>query len=164
MASTGEVAHIGENYLEAFFASWLSTEQKLSGKKLFISVPSDFRIKLLEPLRSLEAQGWDLYATEGTHDFLAQHGIGSISLYKVGEKYEPNVSTILAQRKVDLIINIPRVGAEKNSSGFKIRRLAIDHHIPLITNLQLAQIFLQCLAEIDIDQIPARSHTEMTKP
>jgi carbamoyl-phosphate synthase large subunit len=164
MASTGEVAHIGDNYLEAFFASWLSTEQNLSGKKLFISAPSEYRIKLLDSLRELETQGWDLYATEGTHDFLAHHGIGSVSLYKVGEKHEPNVSTILAARKVDLIINIPRGAGEKNSAGFKIRRLAIDHHIPLITNLKLAAIFLQCLAELDIDQIPVRSLREMTNP
>ncbi len=161
MASTGEVANIGENYLEAFFASWLSTEQKVSGKKLLISAPSDYRIKLLESLATLEAQGWDLYATEGTHDFLAKHGIGSVSLYKVGEKYEPNISTILSKRQVDLIINIPQGGNEKNTAGFKIRRLAIDHHIPLITNLQLAQIFLQCLAELDMDTIPARSLQEI---
>lgn len=162
MASTGEVAHIGENYLEAFFASWLSTEQKISGKKLLVSVSGDYRIKLLEPLRHLETQGWDLYATEGTHDYLAKHGVGSIALYKVGEKYEPNVATVLAERKVDLIINIPSSGIEKNSAGFKIRRLAIDHHIPLITNLQLAAIFLQCLAEVCIEEIPARSLQDMT--
>ncbi|HSX10489.1 MAG TPA: carbamoyl-phosphate synthase (glutamine-hydrolyzing) large subunit, partial [Chlamydiales bacterium] len=162
MASTGEVAYIGDNYLEAFFASWLSTEQKVSGKKLLISVSGDYRIKLLEPLRQLETQGWDLYATEGTHDYLAKHGVGSVALYKVGEKYEPNIATVLAQRKVDLIINIPRGGAEKNTAGFKIRRLAIDHHIPLITNLQLAAIFLQCLVEVDIDEIPARSLREIT--
>ncbi|PIS02191.1 MAG: carbamoyl phosphate synthase large subunit [Chlamydiae bacterium CG10_big_fil_rev_8_21_14_0_10_42_34] len=163
MASTGEVAHIGDNYLEAFFASWLSTEQKILGKKVLISAPADYRIKLLESLRELESQGWDLYATEGTHDFLSKHGVGSVSLYKVGEKYEPNIATMLANRNIDLIINIPRSGVEKNSAGFKIRRLAIDHHIPLITNLQLAQIFLQCLAELELENLPVRSLQEMTK-
>lgn len=162
MASTGEVAHLGENYYEAFFASWLSTEQHLKGKRLLVSAPAEYRIKLLDPLRQLEMQGWDLCATEGTHDFLAQHGIRSVSVYKVGEKYEPNIATLLAQRKVDLIINIPRGTAEKNTAGFKIRRLAIDHHIPLITNLQLAQVFLHCLAELDIESIPVRSVREMT--
>jgi carbamoyl-phosphate synthase large subunit len=162
MASTGEVAHIGDNYLEAFFASWLSTEQKVSGKKLFVSVGGDYRIKLLEPLRHLETRGWNLFATEGTHDFLSKHGVGSVSLYKVGEKYEPNVATVLAQRQVDLIINIPRNGGDKNSAGFKIRRLAIDHHIPLITNLQLAVTFLQCLAEVDINELPIHSMREIT--
>jgi carbamoyl-phosphate synthase large subunit len=162
MASTGEVAHIGDNYQEAFFASWLSTEQKISGKKLLVSVSGDYRIKLLELLRHLETKGWDLYATEGMHDYLSKHGVSSTALYKVGEEFEPNISTILAQRKVDLIINIPRAGSDKNSAGYKIRRLAIDHHIPLITNLQLAVVFLQCLAEIDREEIPVRSLREMT--
>lgn len=156
MASTGEVAHIGDNYLEALFASWISTEQSIRGKKLLVSIPSDNRIKFLESLILLDANGWDLYATEGTHDFLAKHGARSVAVYKVGEKFEPNISTLLAERKVDLIINIPRGGIEKNTGGFKIRRLAIDHHIPLITNLQLAQIFLQALTELDFDKLPIR--------
>jgi carbamoyl-phosphate synthase large subunit len=162
MASTGEVAHIGDNYLEALFASWVSTEQTIKGKKLLISVPSENRVKLLESLTILDANGWDLYATEGTHDYLSKHGVGSVAVYKVGEKFEPNIATLLAARKVDLIINIPRGGVEKNTAGFKIRRLAIDHHIPLITNLQLAQIFLQCLAELDIEKLPVRTLREMT--
>lgn len=162
MASTGEVANINENYLEAFFASWLSTEQSLSGKRLLVSVSGDYRFKLLEWLRRLDEQGWDLSATEGTHDFLTQHGVGSISVYKVGEKHEPNIATLLSQRKVDLIINIPRGLNEKNSAGYKIRRLAIDHHIPLITNLQLAQIFLQSLAELKFNELPIHSWKEMT--
>ncbi|MBU6446102.1 MAG: carbamoyl-phosphate synthase (glutamine-hydrolyzing) large subunit, partial [Verrucomicrobia bacterium] len=159
MASTGEVAHIGEHYLEALFASWASTEQTLSGKRLLISAPAESRIKLVESLALLEEQGWDFYATEGTHDFLSKKGIGSVCVYKVGEKYEPNIATLLAERKVDLIINIPR-GLEKNTAGYKIRRLAIDHHIPLITNLQLAQMFLHCLIELKLDQLPVHTLKE----
>lgn len=161
MASTGEVAHIGDSYLEALFASWISTEQIIKGKKLLVSAPSDYRIKLLEPLKNLELLGWDLYATEGTHDFLAKHGIDSVFVYKVGEKYEPNITTLLNGSQIDLIINIPRASAEKNTAGHKIRRLAIDHHIPLITNLQLAQIFLQCLSDLKIENLPVRSMKEM---
>jgi carbamoyl-phosphate synthase large subunit len=154
MASTGEVANISEHYLDAFFASWLSTEQSIRGKKLLVSVSEDFRMKLLPALQALEEQGWDLYATEGTHDFLAKRGIGSFAVHKVGEKYEPNIATLIAQQKVDLILNIPRSATQPNSEGYKIRRLAIDHHIPLITNLQLAIVFLQCLSELDIDHRP----------
>ncbi len=79
MASTGEVAHIGDSYYEAFFASWLSTEQKLKGKRLLISAKLEFRSKLLAPLIALENKGWDLYATEGTHAFLTNQGVGSVS-------------------------------------------------------------------------------------
>ncbi len=154
MASTGEVANVSEHYLESFFASWLSTEQAVRGKRLLVSVSADFRMKLLPALKALEEQGWDLSATEGTHDYLAKRGIGSVSVYKVGEKYEPNIATLIAQQKIDLILNIPSSGTQPNSEGFKIRRLAIDHHIPLITNAQLAVVFLQCLAELNTDQLP----------
>lgn len=160
MASTGEVAHIGDSYFEAFFASWMSTEQEVQGKRLLVSIPSGYRIKLLESLSILEMQGWDLFATEGTHDFLSKHGVGSACVYKVGEKYEPNIATLLEEKKVDFIVNIPRLSSDKNTAGFKIRRLAIDHHIPLITNLQLAQIFLHCLTELKIDKLPVKTLNE----
>lgn len=160
MASTGEVAHIGENYHSAFFASWLSTEQKVQGKRLFISAHEHYRTKLLAPLKELEGQGWDFFATEGTHAFLARNGIGSISIYKIHEPYTPNVSDLLKGQKVDLIINLPIVG-EKNHDEFLIRRLAIDHHIPLITNLQLADIFLQCLSKQQIKEFPVLSWQDL---
>ena len=61
---------------------------------------------------------------------------------------------------MDLIINIPRSAASIEAShitdGFKIRRLAIDHHIPLITNLQIAQLMLQCLAKLHGKDVPVR--------
>lgn len=155
MASTGEVAHIGNTYAEAFFASWLSTEQKIKGKRILISCAEDYRQKLVSPLLALDEAGWDLFATEGTHAFLAARGIGSISVHKVGENYEPNVSSLLSGQQVDLIINIPKP-QEKDRAGFQVRRLAIDHHIPLITNPQIAQIFLQCLAELDPRTLPIR--------
>jgi len=157
MASTGEVANISDTYLHAFFASWLSTEQSVGGKNILVSIGADHKIKLFPILKALEEKGWDLLATEGTHDFLAKRGIGSISVHKIGEKYEPNITTLVAQKKIDLIINIPRSGSNALTEGFKIRRLAIDHHIPLITNLQLAAIFLQCLAEIDSENLPLLS-------
>ena len=157
MASTGEVANISDRPLEAFFSSWLSTEQTIRGKRLLVSVCADYKIKLFPALKALEEKGWDLFATEGTHDFLAKRGVGSVSVYKVGEKYEPNVATLIGQQKVDLIISIPRALSETTTDGYLIRRLAIDHHIPLISNLQLATLFLQCLTELDIENLPLRA-------
>jgi carbamoyl-phosphate synthase large subunit len=161
MASTGEVAHICDSYYEAFFASWLSTEQKLKGTRLLVTASLEFRQKLLAPLMALENKGWDLYATEGTHAFLTSRGVGSVSVYKVGEKYEPNVATLLKDQKVDLIINLPQAQEKNEEDGYKIRRLAVDHHIPLITNPQIAQIFLQCLVEIDHSRLAVSSWAEL---
>jgi carbamoyl-phosphate synthase large subunit len=161
MASTGEVAVLSEHFQDAFFSSWLATEQCVQGKNLLISATTDHRLKLLPLLERLDELGWNLYATHGTHDFLAQRGIGSISVYKVGEGHEPNIATLIGKKEIDLIINIPKNSSPRLTEGFKIRRLAIDHLIPLITNVQLAAVFLQCLAELDPEKLKVLSWREL---
>ncbi|MBI3900514.1 MAG: ATP-grasp domain-containing protein, partial [Chlamydiia bacterium] len=151
MASTGEVACLGENFLDAFLSSWKATEQSVKGKHLLISVGGEQKGKLLNELRILEEAGWILYSTPGTHEFLIQNGIKSTCVFKASEESAPNIVDLITEKKVDLIINIPRaMGAASSrnfTDGYRIRRLAIDHHIPLITNLQIAQVFLQCLTK-----------------
>jgi len=135
-------------------------------KKLFLSIGGYNKLKLLQSIQMLDKQGWEFYATETTHDFLSRNGIGSSFLYKASEGIEPNVTTAIAERQVDLIINIPKTLSSSNTTtdGFKIRRLAIDHHIPLITNIHIAQLFLQCLAELDSTKVPMKSWNEYVRP
>ncbi|MEL7431746.1 MAG: carbamoyl-phosphate synthase (glutamine-hydrolyzing) large subunit [Chlamydiota bacterium] len=156
MASTGEVACIAPSYYQAFFSSWLATEQTIRGKRLLMSLSSIDKQTLIEDLIRLEEKGWELYATEGTHDRLCKSGVGSKFVHQVSEYLEPNAATLIEQQKVDLIINIPKQ-TETGDNGFLMRRLAIDHHIPLITNLQLAKIFIRCLIEVDPKEIPVCS-------
>jgi hypothetical protein len=125
---------------------------------VLVSIAGDKKIRFLEALKKLDDAGWDLYATEGTHTFLSQHGIASRCVYKAREKFEPNVATLISSRSVDLILNIPQdTKGESDKDGFTIRRLSIDHHIPLITNMQLALTFLQSLIEIDLKKLPVYS-------
>lgn len=164
MASTGEVACIGDHLLDAFYMSWLATEQSIKGKNLMVSIGGDKKIKFLPLLQKLDEQGWEIYATENTHDFLCRNGVASNFLYKASQQLEPNVVTHILKRGLDLIINIPRTQSShpQITDGFKIRRFAIDHHIPLITNFQNALLFLQCLLEINHEQIPIKSLKEYT--
>ena len=162
MASTGEVAALGDNYLEAFFSSWLATEQSIRGKRILISAPPAQRVKLTDSLQKLKEQEWIFLATKGTHEFLMKQGISSLAIHKMGEGFEPNIATLLSKKEIDLIINIPNTEKTKQTTeGFKIRRLAIDHMIPLITNLQLAVVFLQCLTELDTHNLPIKSWREL---
>ncbi len=148
MASTGEVVALGDDLLEAFYSSWQATEQRVRGKKLFLSITGEQKDKLLPYLKLLEDKGWEFYATEGTHDFLTQHGLASLFLHKISEKLEPNTASAITDQSIDLIINIPSKNSLGNQTdGYKIRRMAIDHNIPLITNLQIAQLFLTCLSQ-----------------
>lgn len=150
MASTGEVACIGDDLSDAFYRSWQATEQRVTRKKVFVSLSDNKKPRLLKYLASLDQQGWDIYTTAGTHDFLAKNGISSQCVFKASDQTQPNVADMIKEQQVDLIVNLPSSNASNTqiTDGFTIRRLAIDHHIPLITNLQIAQTALRCLAEL----------------
>jgi carbamoyl-phosphate synthase large subunit len=147
MASTGEVACIGEDMYEAYLRAWLSADQPLPEKKqLLVSISDNYKGRLLPLLKQLDEQGWTLYSTAGTHEFLSKNGIGSYFACKASEKQEPNIQTLISTRKIDLIINIPTTNKiNTQTDGYVIRRMAVDHHIPIITNVQIALIMLQCL-------------------
>lgn len=162
MASTGEVACLGENLYDAYWRAWLSTEQNIHGKNILFSIADAHKAKFLPYIQQLEERGWKIYSTGGTHTFLSKNGVGSYFVYKASEKAEPNIRSIIANRKVDLLINIPsNQNSPTQTDGYTIRRMAIDHHIPLITNVQSAQIILQCLIEVKDAHMPVRSWQEI---
>lgn len=149
MASTGEVACIAEDLIVAFYKAWLATDQCIAEKKLLLSIADNYKIKLLPWIKQLDEQGWVTYSTKGTHQFLSQHGIASYFINKTSEAKKPNIKDLISQRKIAGIINIPSCATGiQQTDGFLIRRLAIDHHIPLVTNAQIAQIFLPCLVNL----------------
>ena len=148
MASTGEVACLGENLYEAYLRAWLATEQTLPEKRILLSIAESQKPKFLPYLKQLDELGWEFYSTSGTHTYLTQNGIGSYYVPKLSDKKPNGMQSLIAQRKIDLIVNIPTAtGINTYTDGFQIRRLAVDHHIPLITNVQIAQIMLQCLID-----------------
>ena len=92
--------------------------------------------------------GFKLFATEHTAEFLLENGVECKKVFKISTKKDPNVSELLANGTLDLIINIPtHVFARESTDGFIIRRKAIDMNIPLITNRQLAEAFVTALHE-----------------
>lgn len=148
MASTGEVACLGDNLLEAFWASWLAADQTVQGKSIFLSIPTEHKRKLLEEISQLYKKGWHFYATEGTHSFLKQHGIGSKRLYKIVEHREPGVASSITNKKFQLAINIPSHRDDDNDA-YKIRRLCVDNHLALITNAPIAKNLMAALAAFE---------------
>lgn len=147
MASTGEVACLGENLYEAYLKAWLSTEQSLPQKRILVSLSDAQKARLLPFIQILDEQGWEFYSTSGTHAFLSKNGVAAYFVYKNSERKEPNIQSLVAKRKIDMIINIPTATSSTGTDGYAIRRVAVDHHIPLITNAQSAQIMLQCLID-----------------
>lgn len=152
MASTGEVACIGTTLEEAFLASWRATEQSITGQSILLSIADEHKFTFSEVAARLAQAGWDIYATAGTHDFLQEHGVASTRLHKVRERGHPNIPDAIEMRQLDLMITIPS-SSETSPDAPLIRRLAIDHHIPLMTNAETARLLLRCLTDPDLQNL-----------
>lgn len=149
MASTGEVACIGETAEEAFYKAWHATEQNVDGKNVYLSVAEDQKHKFADEAIALVEKGWTIYATSGTHDYLKTHGVSSKKLYKIREKKEPGVASAIEKRKFDLMISVPSPN-ETHDDAYTIRRLAVDNHIPLFTNAETGRLLLKCLVDDEL--------------
>ncbi|RJQ34346.1 carbamoyl-phosphate synthase (glutamine-hydrolyzing) large subunit [Candidatus Parcubacteria bacterium] len=151
MASTGEVACFGDTYAEALLKSMLASGFRLPKKNVLVSLgQEENKQKLLPSLRMLSGMRFKLYATEHTADFLTLNDIPCEKVFKISSGQSPNVSELLENGTLDLIINIPtRAFVGESTDGFIIRRKAVDMNIPLITNRQLAEGFIAALAETE---------------
>lgn len=147
MASTGEVACIGDSFDEAFLKSLLAVGFVMPKKAILLSTgPIESKADFLVSARRLEEMGYILYATQGTARFLEKNGVAATVLNWPLEKIEPNTISYIADRRVELIINIPKnTEKEELDNDYLIRRKAVDHNVPLITNLQLAKRFVEAL-------------------
>ncbi len=159
MASTGEVACLGANLEEAFYNSWLATEQQIHGKNVFISLPNEQKHKFIDEVKLLQSDGWKIYTTEGTHTYFTQRGITTTRLYKIHDKKQPSVASAITDRVFDVMINIPSL-TELNADAYTIRRLAIDNHIPLLTNAETGRLLLRCLADPQLKDIVPKHWAE----
>ncbi|MBN1224277.1 MAG: carbamoyl-phosphate synthase (glutamine-hydrolyzing) large subunit [Candidatus Aminicenantes bacterium] len=162
MASTGEVACIGDSFEEAFLKSLLSVGFEFPQKNILLSTgPFESKAKFLPTAKRLHDLGFRLFATQGTSDFMKYHGILSEVLYWPLQKKEPNAISYIAGGKLDLIINIPKsIDEEELTNDYLIRRKAVDCNIPLITNLQFAERFIEAISRIKLEDLSIKSWDE----
>ena len=94
-------------------------------------------------------------------DVHTDNGIESTLVYWPSEDGQPQALDMLHQRKIDMVINIPKdLTAGELDNGYRIRRAAIDLNIPLITNAKLATAFITAFCTMTLDDIAIRSWQE----
>ena len=164
MSSTGEVGCIGDDFHEALLNALIAVGFKIPKKAvMFSSGATKSKVDLLEASRMLAAKGYDIYATAGTATFLNTHGVNTTPVFWPDERpdAENNVMKMIAEHKFDLIVNIPKNHTKRElTNGYKIRRGAIDHNIPLITNARLASAFIEAFCAMDEKDIQIKSWQE----
>ena len=163
MASTGEVGCIGDDISEAILKSMLAVGQRIPEKNILLSTGmAKQKVAMLDAAKLLASKGYNLYATGGTHRFLEENGVPSTLVYWPSETgKEPQALKMLHEKKIDMVVNIPRdLSAGELDNGYKIRRASIDLNIPLITNARLASAFINAFCTLSVDDIQIKSWQE----
>jgi carbamoyl-phosphate synthase large subunit len=168
MASTGEVAAFGVNLHEALLTSILaSTSFKGKPRAALLSVGGENNKRaMLDAAEMLRAAKFKIYATEGTADFFQKSGIAATTVHKNYEKGRMTALSLIEQKKVSFVVNVSDkegslgVKALRSTDGYLLRRAAVDQHIPLFTDLNLARAFLTGLKRHPLGTLPVRSWNE----
>jgi carbamoyl-phosphate synthase large subunit len=164
MSSTGEVGCIGDDFEEALLNAMIAVGYSVPEKNVMVSSgAAKSKVDLLEPAALLAQKGYNIFATSGTAKFLNEHGIATTPVMWPDEDptAENNVMQMIADHRFDLIINIPKNHTKRElTNGYRIRRAAIDHNIPLITNARLASAFIRAFCKIDVNSMPVKSWDE----
>ena len=164
MSSTGEVGCMGDDFNEALLNAMIAVGFSIPKKAVMFSTgAAKSKVDLLESSRMLQKKGYQIYATSGTATFLNAHGVSTTPVFWPDERpdAENNVMKMIADHKFDLIVNIPKNHTKRElTNGYKIRRGAIDHNIPLITNARLASAFVNAFCEMDEKDIQIKPWQE----
>lgn len=163
MSSTGEVGCIGDDFDEALLSAMIAVGNTIPQKNVMVSSGgAKSKVDLLEPCLLLEAKGYTIYATQGTARFLNDNGIRAIPVCWPDEGGgELNIIKMFSRHAFDWVINIPKNHTRRElTNGYKIRRAAIDHNIPLITNARLASAFIRAICNLSEKDISIKSWQE----
>ena len=162
MASTGEVACIGDDFHEAILKSMISVGYTIPERSILLST-GDARSKsdMLGAVQELAANGFKLYATPGTADYLQSNGVVCEALNWPDSKLEPNTLDYIKEKRIDLVINIAKNLSESElNNDYIIRRSAVDFNIPLITNARLASAFIHAFCSLKPEEVRIKSWNE----
>ena len=166
MSSTGEVGCMGDTFEEALLNSLIATGYKIPSKDKGIMLSSGGakeKASLLDAAQALVKNGYTIYATAGTAKFLNENNVKATAVGWPDEDHKdlPNVMEMIADHKFDLIVNIPKNHTKRElTNGYRIRRGAIDHNIPLFTNARLASAFIEAFCTLSQDQLQIKSWQE----
>ncbi len=163
MSSTGEVGCLGDDTNQALLKSMLSVGHRIPKHTVLLSTGgAKQKAEMLDAAKMLKRNGYELYATGGTSKYLSENGVENTRVYwPSDEGMEPQALTLMHDRKIDMVVNIPKdLTQHELTNGYKIRRTAIDLNIPLITNSRLASAFICAFCTLQPDDVDIKAWSE----
>ena len=147
MRSTGEVMGVDMSFGVAFAKSQMAAGVPLPmGGTIFLSVNDRDKRHVVRIAQQLVAMGFNLAATAGTYGLLSEAGVRLTRLPKLAEG-RPNIGDLIANGEVNLLINTPTRRGPTTDEG-RIRALAVQHNVPLITTITGAQAAVAAIAAL----------------
>lgn len=140
MKSTGEVMGVGQTFGEAYYKAILGSGDRLTGlpqegetKTVFISVRDSDKAGVVDVAKRLAGFGFNIVATGGTHDILADAGVACKRVNKVSEG-RPHIVDMMKNGQIHLAINTTE-GKQALKDSFPIRREALQNKVLIATTL-----------------------------
>lgn len=140
MKSTGEVMGVGQTFGEAYYKAILGSGDRLTGlpqegetKTVFISVRDSDKAGVVDVAKRLAEFGFNIVATGGTHDILADAGVACKRVNKVSEG-RPHIVDMMKNGQIHLAINTTE-GKQALKDSFPIRREALQNKVLIATTL-----------------------------
>lgn len=162
MSSTGEVGCLGDDFDEALLNALIATGYRLPKKNILISSGGvKSKVDMLDAGKMLVENGYNIFATAGTARFFNDNGVRATAVAWPDEPGENNVTDMIARHCFDLIVNVPKNHTSRElTNGYKIRRDAINHNIPLMTNTRLAKAFIEAFCTLGRQPLKVKSWQE----
>ena len=147
MKATGEVLGIGSKLGIALNKAYAAAGVEIGVKQqgIFITLSDEDKNKFLKTNRKYKDKEFKIYATEGTSEFLSKNNIESIKVGRADDE-APTSLTIMEKDLISVVINTPTF-ANEYTDGWKIRRLAHDSGVAVVSSVREAEAFIEAYVE-----------------
>ena len=162
MKSTGEVMGIDRSLGRAYYKAMVAAGNALPTEgAVYMTVRDEDKPAILPVAVRLAKLGLRIYATRGTAQFLREHGVDAMTVYRISENLSPDALGLMRRGEIRLVINTPTNSTGARRDGYMMRRLAVDLNIPFIATIQAAEAAVQAIEEAragDLQVVPLQEY------
>ncbi|TLZ80538.1 MAG: ATP-grasp domain-containing protein, partial [Methanobacteriota archaeon] len=162
MKSTGEVMGIDRSLGRAYYKAMVAAGNALPTEgAVYMTVRDEDKPAILPVAARLAKVGLRIYATRGTAQFLREHGVDAMTVYRISENLSPDALGLMRRGEIRLVVNTPTNSTGARRDGYMMRRLAVDLNIPFIATIQAAEAAVQAIEEAragDLQVVPLQEY------
>ncbi|MCD8384141.1 MAG: carbamoyl-phosphate synthase large subunit [Clostridiales bacterium] len=154
MKSTGECLGLADSFPQALLKAFKGANMKVpkKGSRVILTVKDEDKAETLELAREMVELGMELYATQGTYDYLTERDVPVRYIQRLGHGH-PNILDMIQSGVVDMILNTPRRTQREDGDGWRIRRAAVEHSVLCLTSTDTCRAILTARKEGHSEQI-----------